>query len=250
MKELIKPKSMQTLFMANDEQFEKQMAWGDKWRVLSKDANDLQSAQDLLTVEMEWKQTVTDFKLQLMPILSEVLNALKPLIPVIREKITLMGDWVDKNADNIAKWVEDGVDWLIHDFPESLKDILDLLKIIATALAPIVEWVVKKLGGTWKGIKEVGGALWAKITGDPDADRKIGEVSDKLTNGDYGYMSGLYNWLDKTVFPTERLQPSQNITNNAPTILIKGDSYFPKDTKINPNNPTGAMLAQFASSNK
>ena len=250
MKDLIKQQSMQTLFMANDEQFEKQMAWGDKWRVLSKNETDLQNSQDLITVELEWKQTIKDFKLQLMPILTEVMKALQPLIPDIKSWITKMGDWIDEHADDIARWVKEGVDWLLHDFPEALKDIFDLLKIIAGMLSPIAEWVIKKLGGTWKGIKDVGGALWAKLVGDPDADKKLGEVTDKMTNGDYGYMSGLYNWLDKTVFPTERLPASNNITNNAPTILIKGDSYFPKDTKIDPNAPTGAMIAHYARSNK
>ena len=246
MKELIKPTSMQTLFMANDEQFEKQMAWGDKWRVLSRDSNDLQNAQDLITVEMEWKQTVKKFSIELMPILSKILKALEPLIPKIERWISKMGEWVDKNADNIAKWVENGVNWLIHDLPPILSDISKLLAEIIS----FVGWIVNKLGGTTEGIWEGGKAIWSQMTGDPDADKKWAEFSNKLTSGGYGYMSGLYNWLDKTVFPTERLQPSQNITNNAPTILIKGDSYFPKDTKINPNNPMGATLAHMSTSVK
>lgn len=239
MKDLIKPKSMQTLFMANDEQFEKQMAWGDKWRVLSRDKDDLQNAQDLITVEMEWKQTVKDFKVQLMPLLTDVLNALKPVIPVIKEKITQMGEWIDKNGDKIAKYVEDGINWLINDFPEMVKDILTILKAIGAALLPIVEWVGGKLGNTWKGIKEVGGAVWANLVGKEDANKRYGETQDKLVNGEYGYVSDIYNWLDNVVFPREKLQPSQNITNNnGNTYTFKAGTHtFDKDTTLGGGQP-------------
>lgn len=248
MKDLIKPASMQTLFMSNDEQFQKQMAWGERWRVLSKNENDLQSAQDLLTVEMEWKQTVKKFSIELMPLLSKVLVALEPLIPVIERWIAKMGDWVDRNADNIAKWVEQGVNWLINDFPKILADLGTLLSTLAT----FVGWIVDNLGGTSKGLWEGGKAIWAQLMGSPDADKKWSDFSSNLQSGKYGAMSDLYNWFDTKVFPTgeTRLPPSNNVTNNSPTYVIKGDSYFPKDVTLGANGPTGAMLAHYASGTK
>lgn len=252
MKELIKPKSMQTLFMANDEQFEKQMAWGDKWRVLSRDANDLQNAQDLITVEMEWKQVVKDFKVQLMPILTEMLNALKPLIPVIKEKITLMGDWVDKNADNIARWVKEGVDWLMHDFPNALRDLWDLLKAIVGALTPIVEWVVNRLGGTFKGLWDVAKVGWKNLTGSEDADEETQKmIKEYFTVGSTkgGYYGDFLRWMAGV---PNNARPTENITNNnGNSYTFKAGTYtFDKDTTFGGNGVTGAMLAQFASSNK
>lgn len=250
MKELIKPQSMQTLFMANDEQFAKQMAWGDKWRVLSRDSSDLQNAQDLITVQMEWKQTLTEFKIQLMPLLTKVLQALEPLIPVIRDKITLMGDWIDKNADKIAGWVEDAVDWLLHDFKDTMKEVWTTLKAIAGALGPIVEWVVNRLGGTFKSMWDTGKMMWADLTGDPDRDKKWAEFDKKyLSEGSTagGYFGDYLRWVAGV--PTTSGNTS-NITNNSPTYVIKGDSYFPKDVKLNANGPTGAMLAHYASSVK
>ena len=250
MKDLIRPASMQTLFMANDEQFRKQMAWGDKWRVLSKDENDLQSAQDLVTVETEWKQTLTDFKLQLMPILTEVLNALKPVIPVIREKITQMGEWVDKHAEDLAKWVENGVNWLIKDLPDWLSKIWDGIKAFLGALQPVVEWFAKR--GSLSAVWDTAKAMWADIARKPDADEKWQKLYDRyLKEGatEGGYFGDYLRMIHKIPAMTSTSSKT-NITNNAPNVIIKGDSYFPKDTRIDTNHPTGAMLARFATSVK
>lgn len=252
MKELIRPASMQTLFMANDEQFEKQLAWGDKWRVLSRDSNDLQNAQDLITVEMEWKQVITDFKLQLMPILTEVLNALKPLIPVIKEKITLMGDWVDKNADNIAKWVKEGVDWLIHDFPKALQDLWNLLNAIIGALTPIVEWVVNRLGGTFKGLWDVAKVGWKNLVSSEDADEETQRViKEYFTAGSTkgGAYGDFLRWAAGV--PSSTSQSQQTINNMGNSYTFKAGTHtFDKDTTFNNKNPMGAMLAHMSTSVK
>lgn len=250
MKDLIKPSSMQTLFMANDEQFKKQMDWAENLRVLSKDEKDLQNAQDLITVEMEWKQTVKEFKTQLMPILTEVLVALKPLIPDIKSWISRMGEWVDKNADNLGDYVKQGVEWLTHDFWNFLTDFYDLMKAIVGALEPIVEWVVNRLGGTFKSAWDMGKVMLSDLKGSPDADKQWQEFSSKyLSEGSTagGYFGDYLRWVAGV--PTGSSK-SSTVINNGNTYTIKGGTTFTKDTTLGSEGVTGAMLAHFAKANK
>ena len=252
MKDLIKPASMQALFMANDEQFQKQMAWGDKWRVLSRDTGDLQDAQNLITVQTEWKQTLTDFKVQLMPVLSDILNALRPLIPVIKEKITLMGDWVDENADKIAEYVEKGVNWLINDFPQFLSDMYNLLKAIVGALSPIVEWVIEKLGGSFKAMYDTFRLGWKGLRGDEDAGELAEQLGTKyLTEGSTagGYFGDFLRWGYRMAGGTP-LKPSSITNNNGNTYNIKAGTTFTKDVSLTPNGIVSSGGAHFATANK
>lgn len=236
MRDLIKQSSMQALFMSNAEQFNKQMEWGDKLRVLSKDENDLQNAQDLITTQVEWKQTLADFKIQLMPLLRDVLNALKPLIPIIRDKITLMGDWVDKHGKDIAKYVEDGVNWLINDFPQTLSDIWNLLKAIVGALTPIVEWVVNKLGGNLQAVWDVAKVGWKNLVGSEDADEQTQKfIKEYFTAGSTkgGYYGDFLRW----VAGVPKVATTSNVINNNGNsyVLKAGTHTFPKDLVLGDN---------------
>lgn len=249
--ELIGPQSLQRFFMSNPAQAEKQLAWADKLRVLSRNESDLQSAQDLITVQMEWRQTIKHFEIELMPILSKVMKALEPLIPVIDKQITRLGEWVDRHADDMAKWVQDGVDWLIHQFPEILSDIFTTLKALLGAVTPIVEWVVNRLGGTFKSMWDGAKAIWGDITGAEDKEQRWADfnakyLSDGSTKG--GLFGDWLRWVDKWMFmPASK---SSVVNNNGANYTIKGDSYFPNDVRLGANGPIGALTAHYSTSKR
>jgi len=248
MKELIKPQSMQTLFMSNEEQFQKQMAWATKYSVLSRNESDLSAAQKMITVQLEWQQLMKDIKLQLMPILSSVLNALQPVIPFIKEKIGLLGDWVDKNADKIAKWVEDAVNWLINDSPEFFNKILEGLKDVVDTLQPIItflSWIVQKLGGSvsfvWDTLKTAG-----KILSGSDSAYEEGQkyMEKYLTPGSNsgGWAGDIARWALGVGSEKEE----QTIINNSATYTIKAGTYtVEKDIVLGPDGPA-MVAAKFA----
>lgn len=240
--QLIKQESMRTFFMSNDEQFQKQLAWGDKWRVLSKDENALGNAQKAITVEMEWEQTLKEFRLTALPILTELLVALRPVIDVLRTNVLPKFEkWIEENKDNFADWVTQGIEWLLNDFPQILSDIYTVLSAIAGLLVPIVKWVGEKLWGTgeavWEGLK----AMWYSISGDEaGVDRSMENLINMAEAGGGGYVGDLLRVLKGGFAPRTPMiteTSTRTITTNhyGANVKIAGGTTFREPTEIRPD---------------
>lgn len=241
---LIKPESLRTLFQAKDADFSTIMNWSEGLRVWSKDPKDLQDAQNLKTVKMEWQQAIEDFKKTIMPILAEVLQALKPLIPIFKNWIeSTLKPWVDKNKDNFAKWVTQGVGFLEKDVPQfidklrsianSLGGIKGFLKSIGDMLSALGE---SKLGKSFR-------ALW-------DATKfAFGFMNEKDFHDKYfteGSTEGGYvgDFARKLAGVKSGSTTNQNVTNNyGGNVTLTGGYYEPQT--VNTNN-LGTNPAQFA----
>lgn len=241
---LIKQSSIRTLFQAKDSDFAKIMDWADNLRVWSKDDANLQNAQNIKTVKMEWEQAIEDFHTQLMPIMTEVMQALKPLIPVFKNWIdNTLKPWVEANKDNFAKWITDGIDFFKKVAPkilEGLGKVWNILKAIGDMIAGLSDSWIFKLGGSIR-------MLWnAGLNG-------LGFVSDEEFNKKYftpdstagGYLGDYLREISGIPSGTPGINTStQNITNNyGGSVTLTGGQYVPQT--INTNN-LGSGTAQFA----
>lgn len=240
---LIKPDSLRTLFQAKDADFSTIMDWSEGLRVWSKDPNDLQNAQKIQTVRMEWQQTLEDFKVQIMPILATVLESLKPVIPIISRQIAKIGKWVDENKDKFGKWIQEGVTFFKDKAPvvvDKLGDIFNALGNIGGVLSSIGNMLSalgkSKLGKSF-------GALW-------DATKfAFGFMTEKDFHDKYfteGSTEGGYvgDFARKLAGIKSGSTTNQNVTNNYGGNLTLTGGYYEPQT-VNTNN-LGANPAQFA----
>ena len=147
---LIKPDSLRTLFQAKDADFSTIMDWSEGLRVWSKDRKDLQNAQNIKTVRMEWEQTLEEFRVTLMPIMTEVMQALKPLIPVFRNWIeNTLKPWVERNKDNFANWITKGIGFLTKNVPTLIEKLGGIINAIGG-----VSGVLKGIGNVVTSLAE------------------------------------------------------------------------------------------------
>lgn len=241
---LIKPESLRTLFQAKDADFSTIMNWSEGLRVWSKDPNDLADAQKLQTVKMEWQQAIEDFKKTIMPILSEVLQALKPLIPIFRNWIeNTLKPWVDKNKDKFAKWITDGVDFLTKKVPQlidklsgiinSLGGLKGVLKSIGDMLSAIGE---SKLGKSFRALWDATKYTFGYMTEKDFHDKYFTEGS---TEG--GYVG---DFARKLAGVKSGGASTQNVTNNyGGDVTLTGGYYEPQTVRT---SNLGTNPAQFA----
>lgn len=238
---LIKQSSIRTLFQAKDSDFSTIMDWADNLRVWSKDSTNLQNAQNIKTVKMEWQQAIEDFHTTLMPIMTEVMQALKPLIPIIHGWIeNTLKPWVDQNKDKFAQWVTDGIDFIKKSVPEFLRamnGIWGVIKGIGEVVAKIAE---SKLG---KSIRFLWDSFKMGVGWMDEKDYQDKYYTPGSTEGGY-----LADWArDIAHVPsgsTATTTPTQNITNNyGGELTLTGGVYKPQT--INTNN-LGAGTAQYA----
>lgn len=241
---LIKPDSLRTLFQAKDADFSTIMDWSEGLRVWSKDRKDLQNAQNIKTVRMEWEQTLEEFRVTLMPIMTEVMQALKPLIPVFRNWIeNTLKPWVERNKDNFANWITKGIEFLTKNVPALIEKLGGIINAIGG------------VRGVLKGIGDVVAALAESKLGKSvrmiwDSFKfGIGAMSEQAYHDKYfteGSTEGGYagDFARKLAGVKSGSTTNQNVTNNyGGNVTLTGGYYEPQT--VNTNN-LGANPAQFA----
>lgn len=241
---LIKPDSLRTLFQAKDADFSTIMDWSEGLRVWSKDRKDLQNAQNIKTVRMEWEQAIEEFKTTLMPIMTEVMQALKPLIPVFRNWIeNTLKPWVERNKDNFANWITKGIEFLTKNVPaliEKLGGIANAIGGVRGVLKGIgdvvASWAESKLG---KSVR----MIWDSFK------FGIGAMSEQAYHDKYfteGSTEGGYvgDFARKLAGVKSGGASTQNVTNNyGGDVTLTGGYYEPQTVRT---SNLGANPAQFA----
>lgn len=242
LKDLVKQESFLRAFAADDAGWQKLLAWGDKWRAWTVDEDTLDEAQRLKTVTMEWEQIWAQIETALIPILSDLLEALEPLKEPIMDLVAQLKVWVGNNKDNIAKNVESAVKWLVNEFPKKLEALVEVLGLIGKVVSDIYDWMSNKgvVGKTWDAIKglyegaklEVVGITEALLGGDGSQTAyEKGLWQNKLMSGEYGYLSSLHGYSPVT---------NNTTNNNGSTYVLKaGDHHLEKDVILNGGAPTG-----------
>ena len=136
LKDLVKQESFLRAFAADDEGWQQQLAWGDKWRVWSKDEKTLKDAQKMQTVKIEWEQLKNELYTRLIPIVTRVLEMLEP-------KMKQVFDWLEQNGEayieKIANWLETNGPTIISAIEKVFDGIMSLIRWIAGDKQPMVE---------------------------------------------------------------------------------------------------------------
>ena len=136
LKDLVKQESFLRAFAADDECLQQQLAWGDKWRVWSKDEKTLKDAQKMQTVKIEWEQLKNELYTRLIPIVTRVLEMLEP-------KMKQVFDWLEQNGEayieKIANWLETNGPTIISAIEKVFDGIMSLIRWIAGDKQPMVE---------------------------------------------------------------------------------------------------------------
>ena len=136
LKDLVKQESFLRAFAADDEGWQKMLAWGDKWRVWSKDEKTLKDAQKMETVKREWEQLKEELHVKLIPIVTRVLEMLEP-------KMKQFYDWLDQHGEeyveNIEKWLTENGPTIIKALENVGDAIMSLIRWLAGDKQPMVE---------------------------------------------------------------------------------------------------------------
>ena len=136
LKDLVKQESFLRAFAADDEGWQKMLAWGDKWRVWSKDEKTLKDAQKMETVKIEWEQLKEELHVKLIPIVTRVLEMLEP-------KMKQFYDWLDQHGEeyveNIEKWLTENGPTIIKALENVGDAIMSLIRWLAGDKQPMVE---------------------------------------------------------------------------------------------------------------
>lgn len=243
LKKYVGQDSLYSAFMAPEESFRKQMQWADNMRVLSKEPERLQDVQDLRVEKLEWGQFWQKLDLQLTKPLADLYKALEPLQKPLEDLVKRFGVWVGENSDKIAGWVEDAAKWVAKELPNKLKEVYEVLKAIADAMLPIVQWIGSKLLGTVSWFSDAWDVLFKKdgMTSE-EFIKKYGGDSDKG-----GYAGMLFRGIESlmNIASTPVSQLSSNTTNNyGSPVTVKAGTY-PNDIVVQPTvmGPSGAMLS-------
>lgn len=244
LKKYVGQDSLYSAFMAPNESFYAQMDWAEKHRVLSKEPEGLQKAQDLRVEMLEWGQFKKLLDTRLMPVLSDLLKALEPLQEPLLKMVDDLGKWIGKNSENIAKWVEDAAKWVANELPGKVKKVIDCLVAIGDALLPIVKFVGDKLLGTVSWFSDAWDVLFKKdgITSEEfvkkyGGDSKAGGIAGMLFRG----MEQLVNLAATPASQVFGGSTTNNI-NQGDTVVVEAGWH--DRTIINPRTaPTGAMMA-------
>lgn len=243
LKKYVGQDSLYSAFMAPEESFRKQMQWADNMRVLSREPERLQDVQDLRVEKLEWGQFWQKLDLQLTKPLTDLYKALEPLQKPLEDLVKRFGVWVGENSDKIAGWVEDAAKWVAKELPNKLKEVYEVLKAIADAMLPIVQWIGSKLLGTVSWFSDAWDVLFKKdgMTSE-EFIKKYGGDSDK---GGYAGMlfRGIESLMNLAATPVSQL--SSNTTNNyGSPVTVKAGTY-PNDIVVQPTvmGPSGAMLS-------
>lgn len=243
LKKYVGQDSLYSAFMAPEESFRQQMQWADNMRVLSREPERLQDVQDLRVERLEWGQFWQKLDLQLTKPLTDLYKALEPLQKPLEDLVKRFGVWVGENSDKIAGWVEDAAKWVAKELPNKLKEVYEVLKAIADAMLPIVQWIGSKLLGTVSWFSDAWDVLFKKdgMTSE-EFIKKYGGDSDK---GGYAGMlfRGIESLMNLAATPVSQL--SSNTTNNyGSPVTVKAGTY-PNDIVVQPTvmGPSGAMLS-------
>lgn len=243
LKKYVGQDSLYSAFMAPEESFRQQMRWADNMRVLSKEPERLQDVQDLRVEKLEWGQFWQKLDLQLTKPLADLYKALEPLQKPLEDLVKRFGVWVGENSDKIAGWVEDAAKWVAKELPNKLKEVYEVLKAIADAMLPIVQWIGSKLLGTVSWFSDAWDVLFKKdgMTSE-EFIKKYGGDSDKG-----GYAGMLFRGIESlmNIASTPVSQLSSNTTNNyGSPVTVKAGTY-PNDIVVQPTvmGPSGAMLS-------
>lgn len=136
LKDLVKQESFLRAFAADDEGWQQQLAWGDKWRVWSRDEKTLKDAQKMQTVKIEWEQLKNELYTKLIPVVTRVLEMLEP-------KMKQVFDWLEQNGEayieKIANWLETNGPTIISAIEKVFDGIMSLIRWIAGDKQPMVE---------------------------------------------------------------------------------------------------------------
>ena len=233
------------LFDADEKTFMKSMDWADQWRVLSKHPDKLDATQQLKLTQIEWGQIKKEFEIMLADPLNTILKALEPLKDPLLNMAKRLGDWAEENADNMAKWVEDGVNWIITEGPNILRRIGDVCKAIgdlAVFLAPVVSWAVKNIGGSLDFLGDIGKWISGEMSWDD-----INSKYEKEGGGIFGWGLRGGNRLGELLTAPTSSQiewaRNYNTTNNYGGNVTVEAGWHPTRQVINPNRISGATLS-------
>lgn len=242
--QIVKQKSLRAAMAGSDEQWQNLLAWSDKWRVYTKDEKNLQNAADLMGVQLEFRQTMRGLQMEIMPLLRDVLKALAPHVKKLTDWLATNGE---KLAKEITKWINDG------KLNELLTDVGNVVKAIwgvAAMLAPIVNWVMKKIGGTvgygWDLLKVMN--PWDPMTSEEFAKKYDVAGKGGLAGDAWRWLRKLDKWTDRPI----NSKGNTAVSGGGNTVVVQAGEHAkntvvsPSGAVSHPNKLMGALASSYA----